>query len=174
MIDQLATHLGLGALLQAISESVGRYEILDHWTQGEFHHDLILRVPSNKQLLLGSVLVIATDCNGGVKELLCFDEVPEHAALWHQRCPDNTEFAGLLPPLLDSRRTVHWFNPCTLLVPDAFSEYKPEFRERQLGGGWQPKRCGNDVKFLAVNAKWIRLRKAWVTAPSCLDALKSA
>jgi hypothetical protein len=148
MIDQLASHLGLGALLGAISHSMGRYEILEHWTQGEFHHDLVLRLPSNRNLS-GSILVVATDCNGGVKELLCFNEVPQHSALWHHRCPDNPEFTGQLPPLLDSRRTVHWFNPCTLLAPDAFSEFKPEFRERQTGGGWLPKQCGNDGKFLA-------------------------
>ena len=75
MIDQLATHLGLGALLKASSDSIGRYEILEHWTQGEFHHDLVLRVPGNQNL--------------------------------------------------------------------------SEFRERQPGGGWQPRQCGNDGKFLA-------------------------
>ncbi len=147
MIDQLAAHLGLGALLKAIADSLGRYEVLEHWTQGEFHHDLVLRVQCNHPKLPGSVLVIATDCNGGVKELLCFDEVPQQSALWHQRCPENPEFAGQLPPLLDCRRTIHWFNPCVLLEPEAFSEYKPEFRERQQGGGWQPRQCGRGDAF---------------------------
>ena len=36
----------------------------------------------------------------------------------------------------------HWFDPCALLTNDARSEYRPEFRERQPGGGWQLKGCG--------------------------------
>ena len=86
--------------------------------------------------LPGPVLVVATNCNGGVKEVLCFRSVPERGALWHHRCPDNAEFAGELPPLLDSVRTVHWFDPCELLRPDARSEYREEFRARAPGGGW--------------------------------------
>jgi hypothetical protein len=43
---------------------------------------------------------------------------------------------------LSEARTVHWFEPCALLGPDARSELRPEFRERQEGGGWQPKGCG--------------------------------
>ena len=46
MIEQLSAHLGLGSLLQAINDGVGRYDVLDHWTQGEFHHDLVLRAPN--------------------------------------------------------------------------------------------------------------------------------
>ena len=29
-----------------------------------------------------------------------------------------------------------------LLKEDARSEYRPEFRERQAGGGWQMRQCG--------------------------------
>ena len=89
--------------------------------------------------LPGRILVVATNCNGGVKEILCFDSLPDRGALWHHRCPDNDEFAGELPPVLDSVRTLHWFDPCELLRPDARSEYRPEARERQAGGGWQLK-----------------------------------
>jgi len=37
---------------------------------------------------------------------------------------------------------MHWFDPCALLTEDARSEYRPEFRERQEGGGWKAKGCG--------------------------------
>ncbi len=134
---ELARHLILGNLLDAVRDSLGGFELVDHWQQGEFHHDLVLRVDDQPR-----VLVVATNCNGGVKEVLCFDSVPERTALWHDRCPDNPEFTGVLPTKLDVARTVHWFDPCDLLRSDAFSEYKPEFRERQPGGGWQPKGCG--------------------------------
>jgi hypothetical protein len=89
--------------------------------------------------LPGSILVVATNCNGGVKEVLAFDEVPDRYALWHFRCPENPEFDGLLPPLLQTARTTHWFDPCALLLPDARSEYRAECRVRQRGGGWQQK-----------------------------------
>jgi hypothetical protein len=77
-----------------------------------------------------------------VKEVLCFGQAPERGALWHDRCPDNPEFGGMLPPVLASARTIHWFDPCELLTADARSEYRPEFRERQPGGGWQARGCG--------------------------------
>jgi hypothetical protein len=146
MIDELAQNLGLGSLLQDLRRSCGGYEVVDHWQQGEFHHDLILRVERSAPALPGSILVVATNCNGGVKEVLCFGETPARGALWHDRCPDNPEFAGSLPPLLGSARTIHWFDPCELLTPEARSEYRPEFRERQSGGGWQAKGCGVERK----------------------------
>jgi hypothetical protein len=34
--------------------------------------------------------VVATNCNAGVKELLCFAEIPDRDALWHWR---NSQFA---------------------------------------------------------------------------------
>ena len=34
-VERLAKHLVLGALL----ETLGEYELVAHWTQGEFHHD---------------------------------------------------------------------------------------------------------------------------------------
>ena len=140
-IEELAQRLALGSLLEDLRRSFGGYEIVDHWQQGEFHHDLILRLAA-PAALPGSILVVATNCNGGVKEVLCFAEAPQRGALWHGRCPENPEFAGSLPPLLGAARTIHWFDPCELLGPDARSEYRVEFRERQAGGGWQPKGCG--------------------------------
>jgi len=143
-VAALAAHLSLDSFLAALKAKCGGYEVIDHWQQGEFHHDLVLRLPPDRGALPGPILVVATNCNGGVKEVLCFGAVPQRAALWHGRCPDNAEFDGQLPPLLASARTVHWFDPCTLLGPDARSELKPEFRERQSGGGWQPKGCSLD------------------------------
>lgn len=143
MIEALAQNLGLGSLLDSLRSDFGGYDILDHWQRGEFHHDLVVRVePRDK--LPGSVLVVATNCNGGVKEILCFSRAPEHDALWHYRCPENPEFTGEVPPVLAAAQTVHWFNPCDLLEPDARSEYLPEHRERQPGGGWRAKGCATN------------------------------
>jgi hypothetical protein len=138
VVEELAQNLALGSLLEDVRRRLGGYEILDHWQQGEFHHDLLLKVNPRDQLP-GSVLVVATNCNGGVKEVLCFAERPERGGLWRQRCPDNPEFRGELPTVLAGARTIHWFDPCELLEPGARSEYKPEYRERQEGGGWRPK-----------------------------------
>lgn len=124
----LAEKLSLGSVLEAL----GSYELLDHWTQGEFHHDVVVRAGDR-------VLVVATNCNGGVKEILAFDEAPDRWALWHHRCPDNPEFAGELPAIRDRVTTLHWFDPCELLTDDARSELLPEHRVRQRGGGWTRK-----------------------------------
>ena len=140
-LEPLAQYLGFGALLAELDRSFGPVEHLDHWTQGEFHHDIVLRLRRATPQLPGRVLIVATNCNGGVKELLCFADVPDRLALWHDRCPDNPEFAGAIPPVLASARTVHWFDPCNLLTPDARSELRPEHRERQTGGGWVRKGC---------------------------------
>lgn len=123
----LLSCLGLGELLAKLPN----HELLDHWQQGEFHHDLLLRVGPE-------FLVIATNCNGGVKELLLFAEKPERWALWNWRCPENPEFAGELSAPLMQHRSPHWFDPCALLVEDARSELRPECRRRARGGGWEP------------------------------------
>jgi hypothetical protein len=138
MLQELSQQLGLGSLLSEISSRAGGYDLVDHWQQGEFHHDVVLRV-TQAAALPGPVLVVGTNCNGGVKEIFCFGSVPERGALWHHRCPDNQEFTGELPPLLGSVRTLHWFDPGELLGPDARSEYREDARERQSGGGWQLK-----------------------------------
>ena len=72
----------------------GSYELVDHWQQGEFHHDVVVRVPRAKPDLGADILVVATNCNGGVKEIFCFDQVPDRSALWHYRCPQSPEFGG--------------------------------------------------------------------------------
>jgi len=52
---------------------------------------MLVRVPSSRGELPAPVLVVATNCNGGVKEVLCFDELPDRLALWHARCPENRD-----------------------------------------------------------------------------------
>jgi hypothetical protein len=137
-VDRLARHLVLGALLAELTERFGGYELLAHWTQGEFHHDLVLRLPAAAERVVpGRILVVATNCNGGIKEVIAFADVPDRSALWHHRCPDVREFTGELPPVLARATTEHWFDPCVLLAPDARSELRPEHRRRQQGGGWE-------------------------------------
>lgn len=141
LLDNLCSSRMLGPFLEAVRERCGTYELVDHWTQGEFHHDVVIRVPPvPASETLASVVLVATNCNGGIKEVLCFDEIPDRWALWHHRCPDNPEFEGELPPIRAALRTEHWFDPCELLGKDARSELKPEFRCRARGGGWERKR----------------------------------
>ena len=131
-LQPLADLLVLGDVLFAL-ERAGGFELLAHWTQGEFHHDLVVRT----NLLDGAILIVATNCNGGIKEIIAFDEVPDRGALWNWRCPE-TGFEGELGQVREVARTVHWFDPCELLQPDARSELLPEHRRRQDGGGWVP------------------------------------
>lgn len=153
LVRTLASSLVLGAALDDVRRVCGGFALLDHWKQGEFHHDVVVRVPEASARPMGSratgeipdagaVLVIATNCNGGVKEVLAFAHEPKRWALWHWRCPHMADFAGELPPLLARATTEHWFDPCELLAPDARSELREEFRERQHGGGWVPRGCG--------------------------------
>lgn len=124
----LANTLVLGSLLETLKQRFGAYELLAHWMQGEFHHDVVLRAGEH-------VIVVATNCNGGVKEVILTDALPSRGGLWKMRCPDH-DFEGPLPRVIERATTVHFFEPCELLGPDARSEYKPEARERQEGGGW--------------------------------------
>lgn len=133
--SELAGTLALGSLLETLRLDYGGYELVDHWQQGEFHHDLVLRV-RDLPGLSGGYLVVATNCNGGVKEVLAFAHAPSRSALWHFRCPEVAEFTGELPPISERVVTAHWFDPCELLRPDARSELREAFRVRQPGGGW--------------------------------------
>lgn len=135
IVEDLAGTMALGALIERVRERWGHYELVDHWTQGEFHHDVVIGLPAERGLP-GGVIVVATNCNGGVKEVSWFDGVPTQGALWHERCPTNPEFAGVLPRNIALARTSHWFDPCELLGPEARSELREEFRDRQCGGGW--------------------------------------
>lgn len=139
MVTELAIQLTLGDLLGEIVRRWGTYEFVEHWQQGEFHHDTIVRVPNTGGELQGSYLVVATNCNGGVKEVLCLQSMPSRGGLWHARCPTNTAFQGDFPSVVARSVTEHWFDPCVLLELDARSEYRAECRVRQPGGGWMPK-----------------------------------
>ncbi len=135
-LEDLARYTAVGTLLERLQPFA--LEHIDHWKQGEFHHDLVVRLKNRPDELAGPVLVISTNCNGGVKELINLATVPERWALWNYRCPDNPEFEGTIYPVLGLVRTHHWYDPHELLKPDARSEYKPEHRRRQRGGGWVP------------------------------------
>lgn len=63
MLEVLAEQLSLGALLAEVVARVGPYDLVDHWQQGEFHHDVVLRV-AETPTLPGPILVVATNCNG--------------------------------------------------------------------------------------------------------------
>jgi hypothetical protein len=137
-ISHLAQKLVLGALLEEVTDRLGSYELLAHWSQGEFHHDVVLELPESAvPSLPGRILVVATNCNGGIKEVLSFASVPDRAALWHYRCPEAPEFRGELAPVLARATTEHWFDPALLLASDARSELRVEHRRRQHGGGWE-------------------------------------
>jgi hypothetical protein len=136
MLDALKEELSLGDLLERLRALCGSFELVGHHTQGEFHHDVTVRVPEGA--FPARVLVVATNCNGGVKEILAFDEAPSPEALWHHRCPDNPEFVPqlALPEIRAQATTIHFFDPCELLRDDARSELRAEHRVRQDGGGW--------------------------------------
>lgn len=140
LAEALSQTLVLGALLEELRCRFGTFRILDHWQQGEFHHDILLEVDAPEEGMGKRVVLVATNCNGGVKEVLVLDGVPERGGLWHARCPENPDFAGTMPNVLACSRTAHWFDPRELLVPTARSEYKDSHRERQCGGGWMLRR----------------------------------
>ena len=102
LVEDLAGHLGLSGLLAELRERCGGYELVNHWSQGEFHHDVVLRPHGTD-----AVLVVSTNCNGGVKEVIALPELPQRWALWHWRCPDNPEFEGELPRILARATTLH-------------------------------------------------------------------
>ncbi len=136
MLDEISAQLTLDDALRYLQRRGMRWNLLEHWQQGEFHHDLLLHLTPDPAAPPAPYLIIATNCNGGVKEVLAFDDPPDRWALWRWRCPDNPEFDGDLPPLRGRATTLHWFDPCALLTDDARSELRPEARQRMRGGGW--------------------------------------
>lgn len=133
--EAIASSLSLGTALARLGADGATY--VDHWQQGEFHHDHVFAYEPSRPPEAGFV-VVSANCNAGVKEVLLFAEEPDRWALWHWRCPSNPEFQGEIPPILGQARTIHYFDPCELLIDDARSELRPEFRRRQRGGGWEP------------------------------------
>jgi len=134
MLQQLADTLSLKGVLDGLKPY--GWEHIDHWAQGEFHHDVVLRIRDVPQELPGGVFVVSTNCNGGVKEVLCLTDIPDRWGLWHYRCPENAEFDGPTPSVVGIARTTHFFNPCDLLKPGTRSELREEYRRRQRGGGF--------------------------------------
>ena len=92
-VQRLADELSSKALLEALQREHGGFDLLHHWQQGEFHHDIVVAV-KEPRALPGTILVVATNCNAGVKEVLCFDRVPDPARCGTGACPDNPEFHG--------------------------------------------------------------------------------
>ena len=161
-LDRLAASHSLGDLLEVLRAGFGGYELLSHHAQGEFHHDVVLRV-KQARALPSEWLVVSTNStsrlgpggeflpggcrgaepqasvksNGGVKEVVSTRELADPIGLWRWRCPDNAEFDAPVPEVLAFARTHHHFDPCELLVTDARSELREEHRERQRGGGWK-------------------------------------
>jgi hypothetical protein len=137
LVESLAATMSLSSLLDELRVRAGSFDLLDHWKQGEFHHDVVVRVAPKGEAGDACVLVVSTNCNGGVKEVIAFRDVPDRWALWHWRCPHVADFTGELAPIVARATTVHWFDPCALLTEDARSELREEFRVRQKGGGWE-------------------------------------
>jgi hypothetical protein len=138
ILEGLVENLNFDAFLRTLETTIGPYEMVTHWQQGEFHHDFVLRVREHGDKLPSPWLVAVTNCNGGIKEILCVREQPERWGLWKMRVPEEPEFEGPPPELLASIRTVHWYDPRDFLRIDARSELKEEHRKRQRGGGWVP------------------------------------
>lgn len=115
VLDELCASRSLGTLLEGLRERYGTYELVACWPQGELHNDLVLRLSPAGAAALAPVVLVSANCNGGIKEVLGFDETPDCDALWHQRCPDNPGFQGELPAIRFSLRTEHWSDPCELV-----------------------------------------------------------
>lgn len=113
-LASLAGNLALGNLLDEVTQRFDGYQIIEHWEQGEYHHDLLIRVNSPRGLP-GPVLLISTNCNAGVKEILCFADTFDRQAIWGHRCPGLPQFKAKLPPILGRIQTVYWIDPCSLL-----------------------------------------------------------
>jgi len=116
-LERLAQTMTLGNLLDALRDQYGSFEIVNHWQQGEFHHDLVFRLPCPVRDMPGEILVVSSNCNGGIKELLCFAQAPTHESLWQERCFENAQSHSTA--VLARARTVHWFDPCELMISSA-------------------------------------------------------
>lgn len=116
LLHQLVRRPSLKATLKAITEHCGHEPALvAHWQQGDLHHDLVLHVHPPHPGLAGNILVVSIDDRGRVKEILSLAKMPMRQALWHARCPDDPDYDGDLPPILDEIRTLHWVNPARIL-----------------------------------------------------------
>jgi hypothetical protein len=62
LLTSLAGELSLGGILGRLATR-GGWTMIDHFTQGEFHHDVVVRASDPE--LPAAVLVVSTNCNGG-------------------------------------------------------------------------------------------------------------
>lgn len=117
VLQELADQLVLGDVLNVLDRDHGGFELIAHRPKGEYHQDLVVRV--NTGVFGGEILVIGTNCNGGVKELIALSSVPDHSALWRWRCPTAPQFQGTLDDIRGVARTIHWSDPAQLLEETA-------------------------------------------------------
>jgi hypothetical protein len=61
-IQHLADQLTFAGVLEELRRLAGRYDVVDHWQQGEFHHDTLLLVDAERVGVPGPFLVVATNC----------------------------------------------------------------------------------------------------------------
>ncbi len=122
MIDSLAQELLLGHLLQRLQDEFSDFELLAHWTKGEYHHDIVVKLGDQKSLP-GPVLVVSANCNGGIKELLCFDTAPSEEELWTLR--DENLATDELPAVLAAAKTIHWVDPIGLVRRPTMADMRP-------------------------------------------------
>lgn len=122
MINSLAQELLLGHLLQRLQDEFSDFELIAHWTKGEYHHDIVVRLGDHRDLP-GPVLVVSTNCNGGVKEVLCFSDPPSQEELWDLR-DENLE-TDELPVVLAAARTIHWVDPISLIRRPTMVDMRP-------------------------------------------------
>jgi hypothetical protein len=57
-VQRLADELSSKALLEVLQQDYGGFDLLHHWQQGKFHHDIVLAV-KEPRALPGAILVVA-------------------------------------------------------------------------------------------------------------------
>ncbi|MFN3199777.1 MAG: hypothetical protein ACE366_15345 [Bradymonadia bacterium] len=112
LLNQLARRPSLKAILKALSTHCGHEaRLVAHWQQGHLHHDMVFHVTPPHPGLPSDILVVSTDDRGMVKEMMSLASMPKRQALWHARCPNDPDFDGDLPQVLDEVKTMHWVDP---------------------------------------------------------------
>ena len=132
----------LGSLLERLNLDYGGYELLAHHTQGEFHHDVVLRVQSMQGVpgmhgegaLPGEILVVSTNCNGGIKEVLVFEAEPDlGAALFRPLRVDERARAQRAAPRVPAPPARGWLGACVEWAgPRGWRAASPTAREPRV------------------------------------------
>ena len=129
----------LQALLEHLQLRHGGFRLLRCWSQGELHHDLVLRL-AHPGGLPGSILVVAVHSTGSVKEMICFASPPERNALWQHRCRNLDSRRSLLPPMLARTRHAHWAEHDNLLASRMQAAHRSPHKRGQEPAGGRPSR----------------------------------